>query len=171
MMKATAKRRSEKRKPRFEGSLPHGSTTTDPKLYAQAWRGLAQPIAEEFGWGIIGFEPGIMFSIPAHDAAEPPCALHGHNIVLSVNVATKLCKLIENARSCTMKTQELFNLLQDAQDVLIFFKDVTTTKQMIARLKRINRQAPGTCAIDLAKSLRVLLSTIDKACPGKRRRS
>lgn len=105
MNRKSGKRRPGKRRPRFEGSLPDGSITTDPEKYVQAWRALAEPIAKEFGWRTIGYEPGIMFSIPPNDAVEPPCGIHGNNIVLSVSVATKLCKLIEEARTARTITQ------------------------------------------------------------------
>jgi len=91
-------KRPRKRRPRFEGTLPNGTSSTDPMMYMKAWRDLAEPIAKEFGWGIIGYEPGIMFSLAATDASGEPCAMHGNNIVLSASVATRLCKLIEEAK-------------------------------------------------------------------------
>jgi|WetSurSiteA1Bulk_404760.scaffolds.fasta_scaffold33041_2 hypothetical protein len=92
-------KRSRKRRPRFEGTLPDGTSSTDPMAYMKAWRDLAEPIAKEFGWGIIGYEPGIMFSLDAADAVGEPCGMHGHNIVLSASVATKLNKLITEAKA------------------------------------------------------------------------
>jgi len=41
-----------------------------------------------------------------------------------------------------MKLQTIFDLIQDAQDVLSFFDKVTTPEQLISRLDRLKRQAP-----------------------------
>ena len=41
-----------------------------------------------------------------------------------------------------MKIQSLFDLLQDAQDLLSFFDGVTNKNQMISRLETLKRQAP-----------------------------
>jgi hypothetical protein len=41
--------------------LPNGSTTTSTKEYVDAWRKLAEPICREFGWEVLGYDPGITF--------------------------------------------------------------------------------------------------------------
>ena len=41
-----------------------------------------------------------------------------------------------------MRLQTLFDLIQDAQEVLSFFDNVTTTDQLISRLDRLKRQSP-----------------------------
>jgi len=42
-------------------NLPDGSTSTSTKEYVSAWRKLAEPICREFGWGVLGYDPGITF--------------------------------------------------------------------------------------------------------------
>jgi hypothetical protein len=56
-----------------------------------------------------------------------------------------------------MKMQALFDLLQDAQDVLTFFENATTTEQMISRLERMKRQAPDEF-LECVDSLRFSIS-------------
>ncbi len=56
-----------------------------------------------------------------------------------------------------MKLQNLFNLLQDAQDVLSFFDNVTTTDQLVSRLDRLKRQSPEDFA-ECLDSLRFSIS-------------
>jgi hypothetical protein len=56
-----------------------------------------------------------------------------------------------------MKMQAIFDLIQDAQDVLTFFEGVTTTDQMISRLDRLKRQAPEDFA-DCLDALRFSVS-------------
>jgi hypothetical protein len=53
-----------------------------------------------------------------------------------------------------MKMQSLFDILQDAQDILSFFEGVTTTDQMISRLNRLKQQA-GEDLFDTVESLRM----------------
>jgi hypothetical protein len=53
-----------------------------------------------------------------------------------------------------MKMQSLFDILQDAQDILSFFEGVTTTEQMVSRLNRLKQQA-GEDLFDTVESLRM----------------
>ena len=53
-----------------------------------------------------------------------------------------------------MKVQNLFDILQDTQDLLSYFEDVTTKEQMVSRLERLKRQAPDEL-VDTIESLRM----------------
>jgi hypothetical protein len=57
-----------------------------------------------------------------------------------------------------MKIQSLFDLLQDAQDLLSFFDGVTNKNQMISRLETLKRQAPENL-FDTIDAMRISTST------------
>lgn len=56
-----------------------------------------------------------------------------------------------------MRLQTLFDLFQDAQEVLSFFDNVTTTDQLVSRLDRLKRQSPEDFA-ECLDSLRFSVS-------------
>lgn len=56
-----------------------------------------------------------------------------------------------------MKLQTIFDLIQDAQDILSFFDRVTTPDQLVSRLDRLKRQAPEDFA-ECLDSLRFSVS-------------
>jgi hypothetical protein len=57
-----------------------------------------------------------------------------------------------------MKIQALFDILQDAQDVLSYFENVTDKDQMVSRLDRLRRQDPDEL-LDTIEALRVSTNT------------
>ena len=56
-----------------------------------------------------------------------------------------------------MKVQNLFDILQDTQDLLSYFEDVANRDQMVSRLERLKRQVPDEL-FDTIESLRMSTS-------------
>jgi hypothetical protein len=56
-----------------------------------------------------------------------------------------------------MKVGRLFNLLQDAQDILSFFDNVTTSSQMVSCLERMKR---GQALLDFADTVQSLRTSV-----------
>lgn len=87
------------RQPRFSGTLPDGTTTTNAKQYIAAWRGLAEPIAQEFGWQTHGYEPGISFAVGPQGGPIPPHGQPSGTFHFPLAIALKLADLILRART------------------------------------------------------------------------
>ena len=48
-----------------------------------------------------------------------------------------------------MKVQNLFDILQDTQDLLSYFEDVANRDQMVSRLERLKRQTNFSTLLNL----------------------
>lgn len=101
---------NRKQQPKFMGTMPDGIVATSVSRYSKAWRALAQPIADEFGWQTHGYEPGVSFitgrnSGKTSDRGSLSC------IFLPIDLAHKIHNLILEARQYRLPSHQSTNPL------------------------------------------------------------
>lgn len=64
-------------------SLPDGKVTTSITRYAREWKKLTAPICREFGWTVLGFDPGVHFGTG-----------NGGFVILPLSVCRRILSLV-----------------------------------------------------------------------------